>query len=102
MSLIDELICLDSLVNVFTAFAIFGRAFESDLPEWTCFILSFIYHYIALLNRMIPVGILAFRYIHVLKYSWVQNYGATRINKIILSMILLVPLLTCIFIFIER
>ena len=103
LTLIDKLILFEAAVNLLCILPIIGAPFEDNLPEWSCFFMPFFYTYIGLLNRMVPLGIVTFRYIYVCKYYWVTGaYGASSINRFLVAMLFICPLITTTFIFTER
>ena len=103
LTIIDKLIWFEAAVNLWCILPILGAPFEDKLPEWSCYFMPFFYNYIGLLNRMIPLGIMIFRYIYVCKYHWVTGvYGARFVHRFVFALLFIVPLITTVFIFMGR
>ena len=70
---IDKLIFLDCLVNLEFIISMFGNFLHTFFPDFLCYILPFLNIASTILNRLIPMAIVLFRYIHVCKYDYAQK-----------------------------
>ena len=90
---INQLICLDCILCIGMIPIVLSLADVFPLP---CSFISSYAFFASLLNRLLPVGIVIFRYIYVCRSSWVNTANQRRIFHLTLSitMLMLVALLT--------
>lgn len=90
MSLVDRLCFSDLVINIMNVPLIVSTAYTLPKPEWMCQVQMILMLSCIYLNRMLPMGIVSYRYMCVCQYHRVQDKSQRRKLDILIQTSMLV------------